>query len=89
MEVIVRQVTVADRKQWAHSVVTEEFLFDLKRSKQEAMEAWAREAFVGVDLPATGQANATALGGVRVLDQLIDMIEEYRQSPEEEIERVK
>ena len=80
-------LTQADRKQWAHSPVTEEFLTGLQESKQEAMEAWAKEAFIGSDMAATAQMNATAIGGIRVLDQLIEVITEYRQSPDEDIER--
>lgn len=69
--------------------MTEEFLEGLKAAKQEAMEAWAKEAFVGIDMAATAQANATAIGGVRVLDQLVDNINEFRQIAEEDIERIK
>lgn len=80
-------LTQADRSQWAHNPVTEEFLTSLKASKQEAMEAWAKEAFIGSDMAATAQMNATAIGGIRVLDQLIEVIIEYRESPDEDIER--
>ena len=81
-------LTQADRKQWAHNPVTEEFLQQLRDSKQEAMEAWAKEAFVGNDIATSAQQNATAIGGIRVLDQLIGAIEEYRQLPEDDIERI-
>jgi len=52
--------------------VTQEFLSNLKESKQEAMNAWALEAFTNEI------QNAAALGGVRVVDSLIDEIEGYQ-----------
>ena len=83
----VATLTQADRKQWAHNPVTEEFMQGLKEARQEAMEAWAKEAFVGDDAASSAQMNAAALGGIRVLDQVIEDITEFRQIDEEAIQR--
>jgi hypothetical protein len=66
-----------ERESWAFHPVTQEFLMFLKDSRQEAMEAWAAEAFVGKDAQATTQSNAKALGGVNALLQVIEIIESY------------
>ena len=54
---------------------TEAFLQMLKESRQETMETWACKGFVGDTAEATAAQNAAALGGVQVLDQVIDRIE--------------
>ena len=66
-----------ERESWALSPVTQEFLKHMRESRQEAMEAWASEAFVGKDNHATVQANAKALGGTNALLQVIELIESY------------
>ena len=60
----------SERLEWKNHPVTQEFLSKLKGDKQEAMEAWAMNAFADEKL------NSAALGGVRVLDSLISEIEE-------------
>jgi len=72
----------ADRKEWAHHPVTQEFLQQLRNSKQDTMEAWASEAFIGEGIEATAMQNATALGGVRVLVEMIDQLEELTKVEE-------
>ena len=67
-------MTIVERQEWANNPVTQEFLSKLKADKQEAMEAWAMNAFVDEKL------NSAALGGVRVLDSLIEEIEEYKNA---------
>lgn len=64
-----------DRQEWAHGAVTQEFLQTLRESKQEAMEVWASEGFVGKTIEETAIQTAAALGGMRVLVELIDKIE--------------
>jgi hypothetical protein len=48
----------------------------LKAHQLETMEAWAAEAYVGPSAEETAIANAAALGGMRVLGQIIELIEE-------------
>lgn len=64
---------------WAHHPVTEEFLQQLVDSKQDTMEAWAAEKFTAHTPEGTAVVNATALGGIRVLDQLIEQIDGIRK----------
>jgi hypothetical protein len=68
-------ISAQERKDWAESPVTVELLDTLRSSKQEAMEAWARETFIGKTNEETVAMNAAALGGVRVLTTLIEDIE--------------
>jgi hypothetical protein len=68
-------ISVQERKDWAESPVTGELLNTLVSSKYEAMEAWARETFIGKTNEETVAMNAAALGGVRVLITLIEDIE--------------
>jgi hypothetical protein len=69
-------ISAQERKDWAESPVTKELLDTLRSSKQEAMEAWAGETFIGKTNEETVAMNAAALGGVRVLVTLISDIEE-------------
>lgn len=68
-------VVEAERREWKQHPVTQEFLAKLKESKQETMEMWASEQFVGETSELTLAANTAALGGMRVLDQVIEQIE--------------
>jgi hypothetical protein len=58
--------------------VTLEFQQLLRNSKQEAMEAWAKESFIGSSLEEGAVQNATAIGGIRVLDDTIGQIDEFK-----------
>ena len=71
-------ITDRDRNEWAHSAVTQEFLAGLSESKLETMLTWSKEGYTQETAEGTLQANAKALGGVAVLDQVIDLIEEYK-----------
>jgi hypothetical protein len=71
-------VTEQDQVEWARSPVTQELLKQLQASKQDAMEAWASEAFVGHSADSGQLQNATAIGGVRVLNDLITQIVELQ-----------
>lgn len=62
-------ITNDDWYQWAHHPVTQQFLQDLRESRQATMEAWAHQQFP------TELANAGALGGVDLLGKVIDSIE--------------
>ena len=67
-------ITQQDRQEWAKHSVTREFLEQLKQARQDTMETWATEGYVGRTSEEALLQNATALGGVRVLDQVIDAI---------------
>jgi uncharacterized protein YukE len=73
-------VTEQDRVEWARSPVTQELLQQFQASRQDAMEAWAGEAFVGQSAEQGQIQNATAIGGVRVLNDLIAQIVELQQT---------
>jgi hypothetical protein len=47
----------------------------LQDSLEEAKDAWAAEQFVAATPELSMQYNATALGGVRVLKELLDQFE--------------
>ena len=76
------QITDTMRQAWARDPVTQEWLERLRESKQMTLEAWAREAYVGETAERTLQANAKALGGVALLEQLIGEIEELQERDE-------
>ena len=44
----------------------------LREARQDTMESWAHEAFK------TELENAAALGGVRVLDQMIELLDAHK-----------
>lgn len=67
----------ADFQEWAAHPVTQRFLQTLRESRQETLESWAREAYIGETAEQSGHRNAKALGGIDVLDQIIERIEDY------------
>jgi antitoxin component HigA of HigAB toxin-antitoxin module len=69
------QLNDQDRYEWAHHPVTQEFMKKLQDSLEEAKDAWAAEQFVAATPELSMQYNATALGGVRVLKELLDQFE--------------
>lgn len=74
--------------EWAHHPVTLEHLQEIKESRQETLEAWAKEKFTAATSEQTVAANATALGGIRVLDQMIEHIETYQKAIDSEVNLV-
>ena len=73
-------ITQQDRQEWARNPVTVEFLTTLKVTKQETMEIWASEGYIGTSGEGTLLQNATAIGGIRMLDQAIGIIEGFLES---------
>ena len=57
---------------WKSQPETARFFSELEASKQEVMEAWSRQAFVSDDIYRMALMNATALGGMDVINQLIE-----------------
>ena len=55
---------------------TQELRDRLYNSLKETQETWAAEGFVGDSLEQTALMNAKALGGLSVLRQIIDLLEE-------------
>lgn len=73
-----------DKHEWAHTRGTQELLKDLKESRVDTMEAWAAEKFTAAEAEKTMQQNATALGGIRVLNDLIEQIESAMEEEQED-----
>jgi hypothetical protein len=71
-------LTDQDREDWYFNPVTKEFLANLEATRLETMEAWAAGQFVSGEPTVTLQYNATALGGIKLLDQLIELIASYK-----------
>jgi hypothetical protein len=71
------QILPRDKQEWFHHPVTQVFLQELRETRQESLEAWAREVFTGATAEATAMSNAKALGGMDVLKQVIDLLEEH------------
>lgn len=73
-------VTDKDRQEWAHHPVTLELVATLLASKADAMENWARERFVDENPLVAAQKNAAAIGGIRVVDQILDLVENFKHA---------
>ena len=71
-------ITRQDREEWFHHPVTQEFLQGLRSDRQDTMETWARQGFVGDTPELSAQLNVGALGGMDVLTQVIDQIMDCR-----------
>ena len=71
-------ITDRDKEEWARHPVTMQFVTAMTDSRQETLEAWAAEAFTSDTAEKAMQLNATALGGIRVLDDLLSVIEIWK-----------
>ena len=71
-------VTDKDRREWAFHPVTQELLQTLLNSRAEAQENWARERFCDSDPHAAAVKNAAAIGGIRVVDQMLGMVQDFK-----------
>lgn len=72
-------VTAEEMQDWAQSNRTAVFVEYLKNQLQTAKDDWAREQFVGSSMEETCAMDAKALGGVSVLQQTIDLIDEMKE----------
>ena len=68
------QTQLLEWQEWQQHPQTQILLKRLQQVKQETMEAWSREAFIGSTGEESLAQNATALGGMRVLNQVIEMV---------------
>ena len=57
---------------WTQHEVTLEFFKWLQNGKDEAKEDWAREMFRAEDMQDWALKNAFALGGIKVINQILD-----------------
>ena len=71
-------ITPQDKAEWYHHPVTQAFLSNLLDSRQHTMETWAQQCYTSDTTEKTAQVNASALGGVSVLDQVIELIVDYK-----------
>jgi len=74
-------VTIQDRAEWSQHPVTMELVGFLGESKQQTMEAWANEHYVGATQEQTAAQNAKALGGIDLLNKVLELLASYQ--PEE------
>ncbi len=79
-------IVLKDRQEWLQNPVTIELLEVLGNTRQENMEDWAKEQFIGQNAEETLAANYTAIGGIRVLDQIIEHISGLGTEEEPETE---
>ena len=76
-------ITQRDRQEWFHSPVTQDLLKGLTVDRQAILEEWAHQAFVSDSRDITLHVNAAALGSVKMLDSVIEVIDSYGKGDEE------
>ncbi len=62
-------------REWRHLDATKAFLADLKERVEEGKASWASQQYQKDTLEQTALANAQALGGMKVLQTLIEFLE--------------
>lgn len=76
-------LTDAELAEWFRDPVTQHFLVGLQTKREEAKEAWARQAYFDREDPAKSTyLNLYALASVDILDQVIQLVEETRPQNE-------
>lgn len=61
-------------QEWQHHPQTKELLNRLQQARQETCHNWSKGEFIGDSLEEMALRNAKALGGISVLDQIIDIV---------------
>jgi hypothetical protein len=77
-------VTPQQRDEWLANPVTQELIRDLQRTRQDALEAWAKQAYIGKTEYETLQLNMQAIGAVDMIQQLLETLEQYKITSEKE-----
>ncbi len=70
-------MSMKDRQEWQQQAETMAFLNEMVQAREDSKEAWAKGAYI------TEQQLTYALGGINVLDQVID---ELTYQPEEKVD---
>ena len=71
----VAELTEAEVQEWRAYPATKAFLVDLRSRVREGQQDWAAEAYQRETATQTAVANAKALGGIQVLQALIQFLE--------------
>jgi len=71
-----QQLKPEEIREWKQHPATQAFLRDLKDREAEGKATWAAQQYQKETLEASALANATALGGMQLLQSLIDYFEE-------------
>ena len=72
-------ISISEYQEWAQHPVTKAFLVQLAEREQETLTAWANEAYTGQRLDQGALMNAKALGGLAVVQGLIEQITSLAQ----------
>lgn len=73
------RLTDEEIKEWKQHPATKAYLLDLYRRKLEGMAAWAQRVHTRETMAEGAVANAEALGGMRLLQVLIEDLEEVKK----------
>jgi hypothetical protein len=64
----------SEKVEWLQHPQTKKLVKALEAARLEAMEAWANKEFIGSTMEETNARNAAALGGVGMVDQILDAV---------------
>lgn len=77
------QIQQTEREEWYRDPVTQEFLENLKASRESTKENWAQQQYhVTENAEYSARLNLYALAGIDTLQQIINLIEETRPQPQ-------
>lgn len=67
------KITQEELDRWKQDTVTQALMDSLRQARLEAMEAWVDERYMGETATDTERKNAAALGGLRVLADILEV----------------
>jgi len=73
-----------DRYAWKNMVYTQELVNYLKSAKNELQELFSKGAFCGENIDATAMSHVEIIGRCKLIDAVIELIEEGVPSNDEE-----
>ena len=73
-----------DRYAWKNMVYTQELVNYLKSAKNELQELFSKGAFCGENIDATAMSHVEIIGRCKLIDAVVELIEEGVPSVEEE-----
>lgn len=77
------QIQQTEREEWYRDPVTQEFLENLKASREATKENWANQMYhIAENAEYSARLNLYALAEIDMLQKVINMIEEARPQPQ-------
>ena len=68
-------ISKQELKEWLNHPVTQQLHESLRKARQKAQDDWANEILIGKDAYDSERKTAVVIGGIRMIDQILNIKE--------------